>query len=117
MKQKLPIGIQSFREIRENQFLYVDKTKIIHQLITYGKYFFLSRPRRFGKSLTLSTLKELFTGQKELFDGLWVQDHWDWTQQHPVIHIGFSSIGYKDCLLYTSPSPRDLSTSRMPSSA
>ena len=74
MKQKLPIGIQSFREIRENQFLYVDKTETIFQLITEGKYYFLSRPRRFGKSLTLSTIKEIFQGQKELFDGLWIQD-------------------------------------------
>ena len=95
MKQKLPIGIQSFREIRENQFLYVDKTEILFRLVTRGKYYFLSRPRRFGKSLTLSTIKELYQGGKELFDGLWIQDHWDWTQQHPVIHISFSSIGYK----------------------
>ena len=96
MKQKLPIGIQHFRDIRENNFLYVDKTEAIFRLTESGKFFFLSRPRRFGKSLTLSTLKALFQGQKELFDGLWVQDHWDWTQQHPVVHIGFSSIGYKE---------------------
>ena len=94
--QKLPIGIQSFREIRENQFLYVDKTETIFQLITEGKYYFLSRPRRFGKSLTLSTIKEIFQGGKELFDGLWIQDQWDWTKQHPVVHISFSSIGYKE---------------------
>ncbi len=95
MKQKLPIGIQSFKKLREENLLYVDKTKVIHRLTEYGNYFFLSRPRRFGKSLTLSTLKELFQGQKKLFDDLWIQDHWDWTQQYPVIHIGFSSIGYK----------------------
>ena len=102
MKQKLPIGIQSFREIRTNQLLYVDKTEAIFRLTESGKYFFLSRPRRFGKSLTLSTLKELFTGQKELFDGLWIQDRWDWTQTHPVIHIPFSSIGYKTMGLETA---------------
>ena len=96
MKQKLPIGIQHFKDIREQNFLYVDKTEAIFRLTESGKFFFLSRPRRFGKSLTLSTLKALYQGQKELFDGLWVQDHWDWTQQHPVIHIGFSSIGYKE---------------------
>jgi len=96
MKQKLPIGIQHFREIRENQFLYVDKTEAIFRLTESGKFFFLSRPRRFGKSLTLSTLKALFKGQKELFDGLWIQDRWDWTKEHPVIHISFSSIGYKE---------------------
>ena len=95
MKQNLPIGIQSFSEIRENNFLYVDKTEIIHQLVSAGKYYFLSRPRRFGKSLTLSTIKALFQGQKNLFDGLWIMDNWDWTQQNPVIHISFSSIGYK----------------------
>ena len=95
MKQKLPIGIQTFSEIRENQFLYVDKTESIFLLVEQ-KYIFLSRPRRFGKSLTLSTIKSLFTGQKELFDGLWIQDRWDWTQRHPVIHISFSSIGYKE---------------------
>jgi len=96
MKQKLPIGIQHFRDIREQNFLYVDKTEAIFRLTESGKFFFLSRPRRFGKSLTLSTLKALFQGQKELFDGLWIQDHWDWTQEHPVVHISFSSIGYKE---------------------
>ena len=95
MKQKLPIGIQHFRDIREQNYLYVDKTEAIFRLTESGKYFFLSRPRRFGKSLTLSTIKALYKGQKELFDGLWIQDHWDWTKQHPVIHISFSSIGYK----------------------
>ena len=96
MKQKLPIGIQHFKEIREKQYLYVDKTEDIFRLIESGKYFFLSRPRRFGKSLTLSTLKAIFKGQKELFDGLWIQDKWDWTQAYPVVHISFSSIGYKE---------------------
>ena len=96
MKQHLPIGIQSFEKLRTNNLLYVDKTEIIYRLVTSGSYYFLSRPRRFGKSLTLSTLKALYQGQKELFDGLWIQDHWDWTQQHPVIHISFSSIGYKE---------------------
>ena len=96
MKQELPIGIQSFQKLRKENFLYVDKTEIIHQLTKSSKHFFLSRPRRFGKSLTLSTIKELFQGNKELFDGLWIQDRWDWTKQHPIIHISFSSIGYKE---------------------
>jgi len=96
MKQKLPIGIQSFKKLREDKLLYIDKTELIYNLVDSGSYYFLSRPRRFGKSLTLSTLKELFQGQKELFDGLWIQDHWDWTKQNPVIHISFSSIGYKE---------------------
>ena len=96
MKQNLPIGIQSFQEIRKNELLYIDKTEVIFRLITEGKYYFLSRPRRFGKSLTLSTIKAIFQGQKDLFDQLWIQDHWDWTAIHPVIHISFSSIGYKE---------------------
>lgn len=95
MKLKLPIGIQSFEKLIEGGFLYVDKTEAIYNLTQKGSYYFLSRPRRFGKSLTLSTIKAVFQGQKELFDGLWIQDKLDWTQQHPVIHISFSSIGYK----------------------
>ena len=95
MKQKLPIGIQHFEDIRTRNLLYVDKTEVIYRLTESGKFFFLSRPRRFGKSLTLSTLKALFKGQKELFDGLWIQDRWDWTEQYPVVPISFSSIGYK----------------------
>jgi len=96
MKQKLPIGIQHFDDIRTRNLLYVDKTEVIYRLTESGKFFFLSRPRRFGKSLTLSTLKALFKGQKELFDGLWIQDRWDWTERYPVVHISFSSIGYKE---------------------
>ncbi len=95
MKQRLPIGIQSFKKLREDNLLYVDKTQILYQLTTYGNYFFLSRPRRFGKSLTLSTLKELFSGSKVLFEGLWIYERWDWEAEHPVIHLSFSSIGYK----------------------
>ena len=96
MKQKLPIGLQSFKEIRENDFLYVDKTEDIFRLINQGKYYFLSRPRRFGKSLLLSTIKELFQGNRELFGDLWIENKWNWEEErHPVVHIGFSSIGYK----------------------
>lgn len=94
--QKLPIGTQDFRVLRENDFLYVDKTRQIHQLITDGRFYFFSRPRRFGKSLTVSTIKEIFSGSRELFHGLWIEHNWDWTQIHPVIHLGFSSIGYQD---------------------
>ncbi|MCB0599010.1 MAG: AAA family ATPase, partial [Phaeodactylibacter sp.] len=74
MLPKLPIGQQDFRGIAENDYLYVDKTRLIHQLVTSGKYYFLSRPRRFGKSLTLSVIKELFLGSRELFKGLWVEN-------------------------------------------
>ena len=92
--QKYPIGIQDFVELRKGEYLYVDKTKEIHRLIESGKYYFLSRPRRFGKSLLLSTLKYLFQAEKELFQGLWIEDRHDW-QAHPVLHLSFSSIGYR----------------------
>ena len=94
MLPKLPLGQQDYRGIREEDKLYVDKTEQIHRLVTLGKYFFLARPRRFGKSLTLSTIKELFSGSRELFEGLWVEDNWDWGQTNPVVHIGFSRLGY-----------------------
>ena len=87
--KKLPIGIQDFREIREEGYLYIDKTEIIHNLITSGKYYFLSRPRRFGKSLLVYTLKYLFEGERRLFEGLYIYDRYDFPR-HPVIHISFS---------------------------
>ena len=94
MLPKLPIGQQDFRGIREDGYLYIDKTEQIHRLVDSGKYFFLSRPRRFGKSLMLSVIRELYSGSRELFKGLWIEDRWDWSRTSPVIHIGFSSIGY-----------------------
>lgn len=93
--ENLPIGIQSFKEIRTHAYMYVDKTRYIHRLATQGKYYFLARPRRFGKSLLLNTLAELFRGEQQLFEGLWIADKWDWKQKFPVIQIGFSSTGYK----------------------
>ncbi len=98
--QKLPIGIQDFSELRTGGYLYVDKTKDIHNLVTSGKYYFLSRPRRFGKSLLVSTMKELFSGNRELFQGLWIEDQWDWSETNPVLHIPFSSLDYKINGLY-----------------
>jgi len=74
MLRKYPIGLQSFREIRKGGYVYIDKTEVIHRLVTTGKYYFLSRPRRFGKSLLVDTLEELFKGSKELFGGLWIED-------------------------------------------
>lgn len=90
---KYPIGIQDFEEIIGGGYLYIDKTQIIHKLIDSGKYYFLSRPRRFGKSLMLSTISAIFSGKKELFEGLWIHDQWNWEQKHPVIRISFSDIG------------------------
>ncbi len=90
MRKKLPIGIQTFREIREDGYYYVDKTGFAGDLIEHGKYYFLSRPRRFGKSLFLDTLKELFEGNEPLFRGLFVHDTWDWSITYPVIRLNFS---------------------------
>ncbi|WP_460432037.1 ATP-binding protein, partial [Arachidicoccus ginsenosidivorans] len=95
MLQQYPIGLQSFQEIREGGYVYVDKTQAIYQLVKTGKYYFLSRPRRFGKSLLVDTIDKLFSGNKELFEGLWIYDKWDWTQTHPVIRISFSNIGVR----------------------
>jgi hypothetical protein len=93
--KNLPIGIQSFADIRESDYIYVDKTQLVHQLVTTGKYYFLSRPRRFGKSLLISTLKSLFLGHKVLFEGLWIKDKWDWSKTNPVVHISFDAVDYQ----------------------
>jgi len=71
--KKYPIGIQDFRVLRQGGYIYVDKTREIAELVNSGKYYFLSRPRRFGKSLLISTLKYLFEGERELFEGLWIE--------------------------------------------
>ncbi len=90
--KKLPIGIQTFSQIIENDYVYVDKTRIAYDLIESGKYYFLSRPRRFGKSLFVDTLQSLFQGEKELFEGLFVFDKWDWEKKYPVIKISFGGV-------------------------
>ncbi|CCE21770.1 ATP-binding protein [Methylotuvimicrobium alcaliphilum] len=89
-RKKLPIGIQTFCEIREDDCYYVDKTAYALKLAVEGKYYFLSRPRRFGKSLFLDTLAELFAGNEALFQGLYCHDKWDWAKQYPVIRISFA---------------------------
>ena len=93
--QKLPIGRQNFKQIRENNYLYVDKTKYIYKMINSGDINFLSRPRRFGKSLLVSTLKELFKGNKKLFEGLYIYDKWNWENKHPVIVLDFGGGDYE----------------------
>ena len=95
MKKKLALGNQEFSKVINNNCIYVDKTKDIYKLILKGDYYFLSRPRRFGKSLLCNTLKELFLGNKELFKGLWIYDKWDWKTTYPVIKISFSNISHK----------------------
>ncbi|MCB0595517.1 MAG: ATP-binding protein [Lewinellaceae bacterium] len=92
---KYPIGIQDFRKLREGGYVYVDKTEYISRILNSGNYYFLSRPRRFGKSLLLSTMKELYSGSRELFKGLWVEGHWNWEQRNPVIWLKFSSQGVR----------------------
>jgi len=91
--KKLPLGITTFADIRDpsENYLYVDKTAIAYKLIDSGRYYFLSRPRRFGKSLFLDTLSDLFQGKKDLFKGLSVYNQWDWDIHYPVIHISFNS--------------------------
>ncbi len=88
-RKKLPIGIQTFSKIIEGDYCYVDKTALIQQMVDGGRYYFISRPRRFGKSLLVSTLKSLFAGEQALFKGLAVENNWDWSIQYPVIHISF----------------------------
>jgi Predicted AAA-ATPase/PD-(D/E)XK nuclease superfamily len=92
--KNLPIGIQTLTEIRNRNCVYVDKTQLVHQLVTTGKYYFFARPRRFGKSLLISTLKELFSGNKAVFEGLWIENKWDWTKKKPVFHISFDTLDY-----------------------
>jgi hypothetical protein len=92
---KLPIGIQTFRKIRDGGFYYVDKTPMAWSLAQDAGYYFLSRPRRFGKSLFLDTLKELFEGNQRLFKGLFIHDLWDWQQRFPVLQISFNDGGLK----------------------
>lgn len=91
----LPIGIQSFRKLREGDFLYVDKTEYIYRLLRGSGIYFLSRPRRFGKSLLLSTLKEIFLGNRALFRDLWIEDKIDW-KPYPVVHLSFDKISSKN---------------------
>ena len=91
-----PIGIQNFEKIREGGYVYVDKTELIYQIVRTGGYYFLSRPRRFGKSLLVSTMEDYFQGKKELFKGLAIEKlEKDWTE-YPVLHLDLSGVTYTD---------------------
>ena len=91
-RKKLPIGIQTLAKIREHDaHYYVDKTPLALQLIDQGSHYFLSRPRRFGKSLLVDTLKELFEGNATLFKGLYAEQHWDWSVNYPVLRLSFGA--------------------------
>ena len=87
--KKLPIGIQTFKDIRSDDYIYIDKTEIALDIVKSYRYVFLSRPRRFGKSLFLDTLRNIFEGKKELFKGLAIYDKWNWEETYPVIKISF----------------------------
>ncbi|PID46473.1 MAG: hypothetical protein CSB47_03845 [Proteobacteria bacterium] len=90
-KKKLPIGIQSFAKIRNDDYYYIDKTPLAMSLVNGGAHYFLSRPRRFGKSLFLDTLKELLEGNEPLFKGLAADEQWDWSVRYPVLRFSFGS--------------------------
>jgi len=92
--KRLPIGKQEIRSLIEGNYVYVDKTQYIYQMIDNPTSYFLSRPRRFGKSLLVSTLREIFSGNKELFRGLWIYDKIEW-KTYPVIHLDFSKSGHR----------------------
>lgn len=95
-ERKLPIGIQDFQDIRENNYVYVDKTGYVWKLVNSGKSYFLSRPRRFGKSLLLSVIEAYFQGRKELFDGLAISHYEKEWISYPVIHFDLSNGEYTD---------------------
>lgn len=94
MNRLYPIGIQTFEEIRKGGYVYVDKTELIYKLANSGKYFFLSRPRRFGKSLLISTLEAYFSGRKELFEGLAIERLEKGWMEYPVLHLDLNTQKY-----------------------
>ncbi|MDR3237747.1 MAG: AAA family ATPase, partial [Spirochaetia bacterium] len=93
--KKLPIGIQDYKKLIEGGHVYVDKTKWIYEMASSATPFFISRPRRFGKSLTVSALYYLFKGEKELFKDTWIYDKWEF-KEYPVIKISMAEINTKD---------------------
>lgn len=94
--QNLPIGIQNFEKIREGNYLYIDKTAWVYKLVSTGSYYFLSRPRRFGKSLLLSTLHAYFDGRRDLFEGLAIADLEQKWEKYPILHLDLNTRNYKD---------------------
>ena len=96
MSKRLPLGLQDFRKIIELDFKYIDKTEYIYRMVSKPGAYFLSRPRRFGKSITVAVLQELYSGSKELFKDLWIEDKWDWSRKHPVIRLSFTGIGFAE---------------------
>ncbi len=95
-RRRLPIGIQTFRKLRGQDCYYVDKTAHVRALLDGGTHYFLSRPRRFGKSLFLDTLKDLFEGNEPLFAGLDIHDRWDWSVRRPVVRLSFGTGNFSE---------------------
>ncbi|MDE6836253.1 MAG: AAA family ATPase, partial [Muribaculaceae bacterium] len=94
VKIKYPVGQQSFEVLRKNGFLYIDKTRFIEKIVTGSQYYFMGRPRRFGKSLFLSTLKSFFEGKRELFKGLYAETmDWNW-ETYPVLYLDLNTERY-----------------------
>ena len=91
--KNLPLGFSTLSRLIEENFVYVDKTEYAHKLVTQSGAFFLSRPRRFGKSMFVDTLKEIFEGNQAIFEGLYIHDKWDWTKKFPVIKLDFVTGG------------------------
>jgi len=94
--KNLPLGIQHFDQLIENGCLYVDKTPLIGQLVRQCRTVSLSRPRRFGKSLLLSTIAQLYMGKKEFFAGLWAENNWDWSKTYPIVHFYMDRTGFME---------------------
>ena len=90
-RQRLPIGLETFNDLRERDCYYVDKTPLIAELVDQGSHYFLSRPRRFGKSLLVDTLRQLFACNERLFRGTYIHDRWDWDQPYPVVRLSFGA--------------------------
>ena len=90
--QNLPIGIQNFESLRTDGYLYVDKTELIYRLATTGRYYFLSRPRRFGKSLLMSTIHAYFSGRRDLFKGLAMEELESEWLEYPVLHLDLNNL-------------------------
>ena len=93
---KYPIGIQNFEDLRLNNYIYIDKTKYIYKLANEGKYYFLSRPRRFGKILLISTMEAYFQGKRELFDGLAIQQEEKEWNSYPILHIDLNTANFRE---------------------
>lgn len=95
MKRNYPVGIQNFEEIRKGNYYYIDKTELVYQLVSSGKYYFLSRPRRFGKSLLISTLEAYFQGKKELFKDLAIETLEKEWLEYPILHFDLNTKKYE----------------------